>query len=47
VAASQGGAASPITVTGLTTTKTYTCTVTATNARGASLKSAPSTAVVA
>ena len=33
---------SPITVASLTTAKTYTCTVTATNARGASPASAPS-----
>lgn len=41
------GAGSPLTVTGLTTTKTYTCTVTATNARGMGLASAPSATIVA
>jgi hypothetical protein len=43
----QTGSASPITVTGLTTARTYTCTVTATNSRGTGLASAPSAAVVA
>jgi hypothetical protein len=33
-------------VTGLTATKTYTCTVTATNARGTGAASAPSTPIV-
>ena len=40
VTGTQSGAASPITVTGLTTAKTYTCTVVATNARGTGLASA-------
>jgi hypothetical protein len=44
---SNTGTASPITVTGLTTAKTYTCTVTATNTRGASLASPSSAAIVA
>jgi N-acetylglucosamine-6-sulfatase len=42
VAGSKTGAASPLTVTGLTAAKTYTCTVKGTNARGAGLSSAPS-----
>jgi hypothetical protein len=45
----QGGAsgiASPITVTGLTNGKTYTCTVTAANANGTGPNSPPSVAVV-
>jgi hypothetical protein len=36
------GTASPITVTGVTVPKTYTCTVTATNSRGTGPKSNPS-----
>ena len=47
VTGTQSGAASPITVTGLTTAKTYTCTVIATNARGTGLASTPSAGVVA
>ncbi|MDP9335960.1 MAG: fibronectin type III domain-containing protein, partial [Actinomycetota bacterium] len=47
VSGSQTGPASPITVTSLTTAKTYTCTVTATNTRGTSLASPSSTAIVA
>jgi hypothetical protein len=39
------GNASPIKVTGLTKTKRYTCTVTATNSRGTGPPSTPSTAV--
>ncbi|MDP9332531.1 MAG: fibronectin type III domain-containing protein, partial [Actinomycetota bacterium] len=46
VAGSQTGTASPIVVSGLTTAKTYTCTVRATNARGAGLASAPSLPVI-
>jgi hypothetical protein len=42
-----GATAAPITVAGLTVGKTYTCTVRATNARGAGLASAASGAVVA
>jgi hypothetical protein len=38
----SGASAAAITVASVTTGKTYTCTVTATNARGASLASAPS-----
>jgi chitinase len=38
----SGASAGAITVASVTTGKTYTCTVTATNARGASLASAPS-----
>src|SRR5205823_5334131 len=38
---SRNGTASPITVTGLTTAKTYACTVTATNARGTGVASSP------
>jgi titin len=41
-----GAAAAPITVAAVTTGKTYTCTVIATNARGASLASAPSLPVI-
>jgi hypothetical protein len=47
VTGAKTGTASPLTVTGLTTTKTYTCTVKATNGRGAGLASAPSAAVTA
>ena len=47
VVGSKTGPASPITVTGLTTAKTYTCTVTATNARGPGLASTPSATIVA
>ena len=46
---SAAGTVSPITLSGLnalTTAKTYTCTVTATNARGAGIASAPSAAVI-
>jgi predicted RNA-binding protein with TRAM domain len=42
---SRTGAGSPITVTGLTTGKAYTCTVNATNSRGAGLASAASATV--
>jgi titin len=42
-----GSTAAPITVTGVTTAKAYTCTVSATNARGTGLPSAASPAVVA
>ena len=41
-----GTTAEPITLVGLSTAKTYTCTVQAGNARGASLPSAPSQPVV-
>ena len=41
-----GATAGPITVAAVTTAKTYTCTVTASNVRGASLASAPSLPVV-
>jgi hypothetical protein len=41
-----GATAVLITVTGLTTGKTYNCTVNATNARGAGLASAPSLPVI-
>jgi len=47
VAGSKPGAASPLTVTGLTAGKSYTCTVTATNGRGVGLPSAKSAAVTA
>jgi hypothetical protein len=47
VTAVKSGAASPITVVGLTAGKTYTCTVTATNARGTSPPSMASRAVTA
>jgi extracellular elastinolytic metalloproteinase len=47
VAGSKAGAASPLTVTGLTPGKSYTCSVKGTNARGAGLSSAPSGAVIA
>ncbi len=40
------GAASPIVVSGLSNGKSYTCTVTATNANGTSVPSAPSAAVI-
>jgi predicted RNA-binding protein with TRAM domain len=43
----SGSTAAPITVTGLTAGKTYTCTVTATNSRGTGLASNPSPAVTA
>lgn len=43
----NGAAAAPITVTGVTAGKTYRCTVTTKNARGASLQSSPSGAVTA
>jgi hypothetical protein len=46
-AGSKAGAASPLTVTGLTAGKTYTCTVRGTNARGAGLPSTPSPAATA
>jgi len=42
----SGAGAAAITVASVTTGKTYTCTVTATNARGASLASAPSLPVI-
>ena len=42
-----GATAAPITVASLTTGKTYTCTVTATNARGGGLPSTPSPGVTA
>ncbi len=45
-ARSLAGASSPITVTGLTNGKTYTCTVLATNANGPGANSAPSAAVI-
>src|SRR5205807_766183 len=41
-----GATAAPITVAAVTTGKTYTCTVKATNARGAGLASAPSLPVI-
>src|SRR5205085_1126800 len=44
---SKTGTASPITVTSLSAGKSYTCTVKGTNARGAGLSSAPSSAVTA
>ena len=44
---SVAGARSPLTVTGLTATRSYTCTVTATNSRGTGPRSTPSTAVTA
>ena len=44
VTKSVAGTGSPISVTGLTTGKTYTCTVKAHNARGYGLSSAPSAA---
>jgi titin len=47
VTASKTGTASPLNVTGLTTGKSYTCTVVATNARGAGPVSAASAAVTA
>lgn len=46
VARAKTGAASPITVTVLTTGKTYTCTVRGTNARGTGLASSASPAVI-
>ncbi len=45
-ARTNSGTGSPIIVTGLTNAKTYTCTVTASNANGAGPASAPSGAVV-
>ena len=47
VTGAKAGPASPLTVTGLTAGKTYTCTVTATNARGTSPTSNTSAAVTA
>jgi hypothetical protein len=47
VAQSATGTASPITVTGLTAGKSYSCTITAMNSRGASPASAPSASVSA
>jgi hypothetical protein len=47
VTSSKAAAVSPITVVGLTGAKTYTCTVTATNARGAGPASVASAAVTA
>jgi hypothetical protein len=47
VVGSKTGAASPLTVTGLTAGKRYKCRVKGTNARGAGLPSAPSGAVTA
>jgi titin len=41
-----GATAAPITVAGVTTAKTYTCTVASKNARGAGLASPPSLAVI-
>jgi hypothetical protein len=46
VAGSKTGSASPLTVTGLTTAKSYRCTVTATSARGTGAPSSPARAVV-
>jgi hypothetical protein len=46
VAGGDAGAASPVTVVGLTPAKTYTCTVAATNGAGTGPASAPSTAVL-
>jgi hypothetical protein len=46
VTGAKTGTASPLTVTGLTTAKTYTWTVTATNARGTGLASASSSPVI-
>jgi hypothetical protein len=46
VGGSNSGSASPVTVTGLTTAKSYTCTVTGTNVRGVGLLSSPSQVVV-
>jgi hypothetical protein len=40
-----GSSSTPISVTGLTQFKTYTCTVTASNSRGVSPASVPSAAV--
>ena len=45
VTASKTGAAGPLTVSGLTTGKTYSCAVSATNSRGAGLTSTPSLSV--
>jgi hypothetical protein len=47
VSGTASGTASPITVNGLTTAKTYTCTVKAVNSRGAGLSSTPSPSVLA
>jgi len=47
VTGKKTGTKSPITVTGLSTGKTYRCTVKATNARGTGPASAPSGAVIA
>ncbi len=47
VGGAKSGPSSPLTVTGLTVGKTYTCTVSATNARGMSLTSVPSGVVTA
>lgn len=47
IAGTATGAASPITVVGLTTGKTYTCRVIATNARGPGLASSPPAAIMA
>jgi hypothetical protein len=47
VSGSHAASAGPVTVTGLTSGKTYTCTVTATNSRGAGPASSPSPAVTA
>jgi hypothetical protein len=47
LAGSNSGAASPVTVTGLTTGNTYTCRVTATNSRGVGVASAASAPVLA
>ncbi len=46
IAGTASGATNPLTVTGLTTGKTYTCTVKATNAIGTGPASAPSAPVI-
>jgi hypothetical protein len=47
VAKSKVGSASPLTVSGLTAGKTYTCTVKGTNSRGTGPASNPSKPVTA